>query len=35
MTILNNINVSTLEQVIKEAETDISKVKRTQKVEGE
>ena len=35
MTILNNINVSALEQVIKEAETDTSKVKRTQKIEGE
>ena len=35
MTILNNVNVGTLEQVIKEAETDKSKVKRTQKVEGE
>ena len=35
MTILNNINVSALEQVIKEAETDTSKVQRTQKVEGE
>ena len=35
MTILNNINVSALDQVIKEAETDTSKVKRTQKVEGE
>jgi len=35
MTILNNVNVGTLEQVIKDAETDKSKVKRTQKVEGE
>ena len=35
MTILNNINVSALDQVIKEAETDTSKVKRTQKIEGE
>ena len=35
MTILNNVNVSMLEQVTREAETDTSKVKRTQKVEGE
>ncbi len=35
MTILNNVNVGRLEQVIKEAETDKSKVKRTQKVNGE
>ena len=35
MTILNNVNVSTLEQVVKEAETDKSKVKRTQKIDGE
>ena len=35
MTILNNVNVGTLEQVTKDAETDKSKVKRTQKVEGE
>ena len=35
MTILNNVNVSALEQVMKEAETDKSKVKRTQKVNGE
>ena len=35
MTILNNINVSTLEQVIKEAKTDKSKIKRTQKIDGE
>ncbi len=35
MTILNNINVGRLEQVIKEAETDKSKVKRTQKISGE
>jgi len=35
MTILNNVNVGALEQVIKDAETDKSKVKRTQKVEGE
>lgn len=35
MTILNNVNVSVLERVIKEAETDKSKVKRTQRIEGE
>ncbi len=35
MTILNNVNVGRLEQVIKEAETDKSKVQRTQKVDGE
>ena len=35
MTILNNVNVSALEQVTKEAETDKSKVKRTQQVNGE
>lgn len=35
MIILNNVNVGTLEQVTKDAETDKSKVKRTQKVEGE
>ena len=35
MTILNNVNVGMLEQVIREAETDKSKVKRTQKVDGE
>ena len=35
MTILNNVNVSALEQVIKGAESDKSKVKRTQKIEGE
>ncbi len=35
MAILNNVNVDRLEQVIKEAETDKSKVKRSQKVEGE
>ena len=35
MAILNNVNVGRLEQVIKEAETDKSKVKRTQKVNGE
>ena len=34
MTILNNVNVGRLEQVIKAAETDKSKVKRTQKIEG-
>lgn len=35
MKILNNVNVSMLEQVTKEAETDKAKVKRTQKIEGE
>jgi uncharacterized OsmC-like protein len=35
MTILNNVNVSALEEVIKGAETDRSKLKRTQKVDGE
>ncbi len=35
MTILNNVNVSMLEQVTREAETDKSKVKRSQKIEGE
>ena len=35
MTILNNVNVGMLEQVTKEAETDKSKLKRTQKVNGE
>ena len=32
---LNNVNVGMLEQVAKEAQTDKSKVKRTQKIEGE
>jgi len=35
MTILNNVNVGRLEQVTKEAEIDKSKVKQTQKVDGE
>lgn len=35
MPITNNVNVSMLEQVTREAETDKSKVRRTQKVEGE
>src|SRR3972149_4416003 len=35
MTILNNVNVSMVERVTREAETDKSKVRRTQKVEGE
>lgn len=35
MTVLNNVNVSALEKVIKEAAIDISKVKRTQKIDGE
>lgn len=34
MTILNKVNVSALKKGIKEAETDKSKVKRTQKIEG-
>ncbi len=35
MTILNKVNVGRLEQVVKEATADKSKVKRTQKVNGE
>jgi len=35
MVTLNNVNVGMLEQVMKEAETDKSKVKRSQKVDGE
>lgn len=35
MTILNNVNVSMLEQVIRETEADKSKVKRHQKIQGE
>lgn len=35
MTILNNVNAGRLAQIIKEAETDKSKVKRSQKIEGE
>lgn len=35
MTAINKVNLATLEQVIKEAETDPSKAKRMQKVEGE
>ncbi len=35
MATLNNVNVGMLEQVIKEAETDKSKVKRSQKINGE
>src|SRR3989304_9729546 len=35
MTILNNVNVGMLQQVTREAETDKSKVKRTQRIEGE
>ncbi|MDP2920264.1 MAG: OsmC family protein [Dehalococcoidia bacterium] len=35
MAVLNNVNVGTLEQVVKEAQTDKSKVKRQQKIEGE
>jgi organic hydroperoxide reductase OsmC/OhrA len=32
---MNNVNVSALEQVTKEAEKDKSKARRTQKIEGE
>ncbi len=32
---LNNVNVSMLEQVVKEAESDKSKAKRSQKIDGE
>jgi uncharacterized OsmC-like protein len=35
MATLNNVNVGMLEQVIKEGETDKSKVKRSQKLDGE
>lgn len=35
MTILNNVNAGRLAQIIEEAETDKSKVKRSQKIEGE
>ena len=35
MTVLNNVNVGMLEQVVKEAQTDKSKVKRLQRIEGE
>ena len=35
MAVLNNVNVGMLEQVVKEAGTDKSKVKRTQRIEGE
>ena len=35
MKVLNNVNVGILEQVTKEVETDKSKVRRSQKVEGE
>ena len=35
MVIMNNVNVSALEQVAKEAETDASRAKRIQKIEGE
>ena len=35
MVIMNNVNVSALEQVAREAETDASKAKRIQKIEGE
>ena len=35
MAVLNNVNVGTLEQIVKEAQTDKSKVKRLQRIEGE
>ena len=35
MTVLNNVNIGMLEQVTREAQTDKSKVRRTQKIEGE
>ncbi|MBI2288001.1 MAG: OsmC family protein [Chloroflexi bacterium] len=35
MAVLNNVNVGMLEQVAREAEADKSKLKRTQKIEGE
>lgn len=35
MAILNNVNVGMLERVTREAATDKSKVKRTQKINGE
>ncbi len=35
MKVLNNVNVGMLEQVTKEAEKDKSKVRRSQKIEGE
>jgi len=35
MAILNNVNVGMLEQVVKEAQVDKSKVRRQQKIEGE
>lgn len=35
MAVLNNVNVGMLEQVVKEAQTDRSKVRRQQRIEGE
>ncbi|MBI4294995.1 MAG: OsmC family protein [Chloroflexi bacterium] len=35
MTILNNVNVGALEQIAREANTDKSKVKRSQRIDGE
>ncbi len=32
---MNNVNMGALEQIVKEARTDRSKMKRTQKIEGE
>lgn len=34
MAVINKVNLAALEQVIKEAESDPSKAKRVQKVEG-
>jgi len=35
LAILNNVDVGMLEQVTREAETDKSRVRRTQKIDGE
>lgn len=35
MTIVNNVNIGALEEIVKEAETDASKVKSSQTIEGE
>lgn len=35
MAILNNVNAGALDQIAREAQTDKSKVKRTQKIDGE
>lgn len=34
MAIINNVNIYILERIIKEAETDKSRVKRSQKIDG-